>query len=167
MVCKESHTGSCFGPPGFTGGHVAVLSEADAGGQQSCLGQATSLLSAPLSFCSKGLPGNSSLTACSVLSVSSETQSLQRGFPWLQTHLHHLEASPSTGNARALLCRLAPSAACPDAHTWLLTSCPERHQLESVKSSICFCGEEVLFLSEQPEPLSTGVLKPKLTLKCY
>lgn len=126
MVCKESHTRSCFGPPGFTGGHTAVLSEADAGGQQSCPGQATSLLSAPLSFCSKGLPGNSSLTACSVLSVSSETQSLRRGFPWLQTHLHHLEVSPSTGNAKALLCRLAPSAACPDAHTWLLTSCPEK-----------------------------------------
>lgn len=157
MVCEESQARSCFGPPGFTGGHSAEFSEADAGGRQSCLERGTSLLSVPLSFCSKGLPGNSSLTA-PVLFASLET-ALQRGFPSLQTHLHHLEASPSTGDAGTLLCRLAPSAACPDAHTWLLTSCPERHQLESVKSLICFCGEEVLLLSERPEPLGTGVLK--------
>lgn len=69
----------------------------------------------------------------------------QRGFPSLQTHLRHLEASPSTEDAGALLCRLIPFAVSLDRDTpgfWLPAL---RQQLESVKSLLCFCGGQSCF----------------------
>lgn len=154
MACEESQARS-------VGGHQGSQVASRQRSQQQMLeagraawGEAPLCCQPHFPAVPKGFPGTRD---CSLLPASSETQSSRRGFPSPQAHRRHLEAAPRTGEAGGLLCRSAPSAACPGAHTWLLTCCPERHQLGAVKSLICFCGGEVLLLSEQPEPLGAGV----------
>lgn len=106
---------------GFTGGHPGSplrsrysmsLGASRAAWDLAHL-SATSPASFPFNL--KGFPGTLPLLL-PVLSASLETQSLRRGFPSLQTHLHHLEVSPSTGETGAGT--FSPAAIGP-WHTWL------------------------------------------------